>query len=366
MINVTKTSLPDLKDYLKYLKKIWRTAWLTNDGILVRTVEAKLKKYLKVKHLVLVANGTLALQLILKALAVDGEVVTTPFTFPATTNVIVWAGLKPVFADIDPATFNIDQRDVAKKITAATRAILAVHVYGNPCDVAALQKIADQHRLKLIYDAAHCFGVEYKNQSVLNFGDASILSFHATKTFHTIEGGAIVVPSKKLEEKLKFLRDFGIGQADEAVVLPGINPKMNEFQAAMGLCNLKNINQEIGLRKKIWEKYRRELGACPVIKFPRLSVSKYNYTYLPVCFENRKKRDQIYATLAKQGIKARKYFFPLTVHSRYLQKRGVNLLKKYNLKVASRVADGILCLPLYPQLAMSVVDKIIKIVKQNL
>lgn len=365
MINVTRTSLPDLEEYIRYLKKIWPTAWVTNNGVFVHKLEKELKKYLKVKNLVLVANGTLALQLALKVFELSGEIITTPFTFPATTNVIVWEGLKPVFADIDPQTFNIDPQDVEKKITDQTSAVLAVHVYGNPCDVEKLQRITRRYNLKLIYDAAHAFGVEYRNRIILNYGDASTLSFHATKTFHTIEGGAIIVQNQKLEEKLKLLRNFGI-KSEEKVILPGINAKMNEFQAVMGLCNLKNAKKENRQRKKIWEQYAKRLSNNTDIQFPKMIASKYNYSYMPLCFKSKKKRDIVYAALLAQGIKPRKYFFPLTTKSQYFRKKNLNLVKKYNLKIASQVANRILCLPLYPQLKMRMVDRIIRVIKQNI
>jgi dTDP-4-amino-4,6-dideoxygalactose transaminase len=361
MITVTKSDLPPLEKYMDYLRKIWATRWLTNDGEFVQLLRKRLEEYLKVKNLVLMSNGTLALQITLKALDLKGEVITTPFTFVATTNVILWEGLTPVFADINPETFNLNPEEVEKKITKRTSAILAVHVYGNPCYVEELQEIAKKYNLKLIYDAAHAFGVEYKNQSVLNYGDASILSFHATKVFNTIEGGAIVARDEKITEKLKLLRNHGI-KSEEEIVLPGINAKMNEFQAVMGLCNLEEIDAKIQLRKKIYEYYKEKLSKTKKIKFQKMMASKYNYIYMPVCFKIAKKRDQIYSELLKNGIKARKYFHPLTINSNYFKEKGVNLIEKYNLKNASGVADRILCLPLYPDLGTSSVDNIISIV----
>lgn len=365
MINVTKTKLPKIEEYIKYLKKIWETNWVTNNSEFLQLLEKKLQDYLKVKNLLLVSNGTLALQLLLKGFDLKGEVITTPFTFSATTNVILWEGLEPVFADIDPQTFNIDPQDVGKKITQKTSAILAVHVYGNCCDVEKLQKIANKHNLKLIYDAAHAFGVEYKNQSILNYGDASALSFHATKTFNTIEGGGIVVKNKELFEKLKLLRNFGI-KSEEEVILPGINAKMNEFQAIMGLCNLEEIDREIQLRKKIYERYKAGLSDNKNIKFQEINGSKYNYTYMPICFKDIKERDAIHSELVKNGIKPRKYFFPLTVNFEYFKRKGVDLVEKYGLKIASDIADRILCLPLYSDLKMAVVDRIIKIIEREI
>lgn len=365
MINVTKTKLPDIEKYIKYLKRIWKTRWVTNNGEFVQLLEKELQGYLRVKNLLVVSNGTLALQLILKALDLRGEIITTPFTFAATTNVILWEGLKPIFADIDSETFNIDPHDVERKITKKTSAILAVHVYGNCCWVEELRKIADKHNLKLIYDAAHSFAVEYKNESALNYGDASALSFHATKVFNTIEGGGIVVRDEELFEKLKLLRNFGI-KSEEEVVLPGINAKMNEFQAAMGLCNLGGINKEIQLRKKIYERYQQTLADNENIKFQKIIASKYNYAYMPVCFKDIKKRDEIYAWLIKNGIKPRKYFFPLTANFEYFKERGVDLAQKYDLKAAADITGRVLCLPIYPGLRIDEVDKITKIIKQKI
>jgi dTDP-4-amino-4,6-dideoxygalactose transaminase len=365
MITVTKSVLPPLEKYVEYLKRIWSTRWLTNDGELVQLLEKKLKEYLKIKNLVLVSNGTLALHLALKALNLKGEVITTPFTFVATTNVILWEKLKPVFADIDSETFNIDPREVEKKITEKTSAILAVHVYGNPCYVEELQEIANEHDLKLIYDAAHAFGIEYENQPITNYGDLSTLSFHATKVFNTIEGGAIIAKDEELVKKLRVLRNHGI-KSEEEVVLPGTNAKMNEFQAAMGLCNLEEIDEKIKLRRKIYEHYKEKLSDFDEIKFQKVKASKYNYIYMPVCFKNFEKRNQIYSELLKNGIKSRKYFYPLTVNSNYFKEKGVDLVKKYNLRNASDVADRVLCLPLYPDLEMFSIDSIISIVSRVL
>ncbi len=365
MINVTKSDLPHLEKYVEYLKRIWSSNWLTNDGEFVQLLTAKLEDHLRVKHLVLVVNGTLALQLALKALALKGEVITTPFTFSSTTNVILWEGLTPIFADIDPETFNIDPKEVEGKITEKTSAILATHVYGNPCNLEELQKIAKRYNLKLIYDAAHAFGVEYNNQSILKYGDLSTLSFHATKVFNTIEGGAIVVEDERLFEKLRLLRNHGI-RSEEEVVIPGTNAKMNEFQAAMGLCNLENVDDKIRLRKTVYEYYRSRLTDMNRIKFQRIIASRYNYIYMPVCFENIEARDAIYLELVKNGIKPRKYFFPLTVNFNYLRQRGINLVEKYNLHHAACIADRVLCLPLYPDLEIAVVDSVVSIIKRKL
>jgi len=365
MIYVTRPILPPLESYVKYLKRIWASRWLTNNGEFVQLLQKKLEEYLKIKNLVLVSNGTLALHIALKAINIRGEVITTPFTFSATTNVIVWEGLTPVFADIDPETYNIDPKDVERKITDRTSAILAVHVYGNPCNVEELQEIADKYNLKLIYDAAHAFGVEYKNQPITNYGDISTLSFHATKVFNTIEGGAIVPTDEKLVEKLKLLRNHGI-KSEEEIATVGTNAKMNEFQAVMGLCNLKEIDEKIKLRKKIYEYYKERLSKIGKVKFQKLIASRYNYSYMPVCFETPQQRDRIYSELIKNGIKPRKYFYPLTVHSGYFKEASEDLVKKYSLKIALEISNRILCLPLYPDLEMSTVDRIIDIISSVL
>lgn len=363
MINVTKSDLPEIERYIEYLERIWASRWLTNNGEFVQLLENKLAEYLKVKNLLLISNGTLAIQLALKALNIKGEVITTPFTFAATTNVILWEGLTPVFADIDSETYNIDPNDVEKKITDKTRAILAVHVYGNPCYVEKLQEIADKYKIKLIYDAAHAFGIEYKNQSVLNFGDMSTLSFHATKLFHTIEGGAIIVDNEELTKKLKLLRNFGI-KSEEEVILPGINAKMNEFQATMGLCNLENIDEKIHHRKIIYDYYKEKLLNIKSIKFQKIIASKYNYGYMPVCFENIEMRDEIYSELIKNEIKPRKYFYPLTSDFDYFKEKDTDIIKKNELKNATDISNRVLCLPLYPDLDIEIVDKIIHIIKR--
>lgn len=360
-IFVTKSDLPPLGKYVQYLEKIWSSRWLTNNGEFVQMLEKKLTEYLKVKNLMLVSNGTLALQLVLKAFNLKGEVITTPFTFAATTNVILWEGLKPVFADIDPYTFNIDPKDVRRKITDKTIAILAVHVYGNPCYVDELEEIAHKHGLKLFYDSAHAFGVEYDNQSVLNYGDLSTLSFHATKVFNTIEGGAIIAKDEDLAEKLRLLRNHGI-KSEEEVVVPGINARMNEFQAAMGLCNLEDIDEKIQRRKEIYEYYKKELFNH--VRFQKIIASKYNYSYMPVCFEDIEKRDRVYSQLIENGIKPRKYFFPLTTDFDYFKKDHVDLVKICNLKKASYISNRILCLPLYPDLEMENADRAINIIKK--
>jgi len=364
MITVTKTKLPSLEKYNQYLKKIWKANWVTNDGQLVQTLEKKLEEYLGVKNLILVTNGTLALQLPIKALGLKGEVITTPFTFAATTNVIMWEGLTPVFANIDPQTFNLDPDDVERKITSRTSAIMPVHVYGNPCAVEKLQKIATKHKLKIIYDAAHAFGVKHKNQSILNFGDVSTLSFHATKVFNTIEGGAIIAKDKKIYEKLRLLRNFGIEHNGDSV-MPGINAKMNEFQAAMGLCNFDLVKGQIKKRKQLYQLYKHNLSNIPGIQFQRIVTPDYNYSYMPILFPNKETRDIIYDKLASQNIYPRKYFYPLTSNLKHLS--GVVTQSVRNeLSVTNSIADRIMCLPLYGDLKNNDVKRICWHISNNI
>ncbi|MDY9922731.1 DegT/DnrJ/EryC1/StrS family aminotransferase [Methanobacterium sp.] len=358
MINVTKTDLPPMEDYIQYLGQIWSSKWVTNDGELVKLLERRLMDYLNVKNLLLVSNGTSALQIALKSFKINGEVITTPFTFAATTNSILWENLTPVFADIDPETYNIDPSDVEKKITKKTSAIIAVHVYGNPCYVDELQEIATNNGLTLIYDSAHAFGVKYNNKSVLNFGDLSTLSFHATKTFNTAEGGAIVVKDDVIYEKIKLMRNHGI-QSEERVVLPGINSKMNEFQAALGLCNLEYVKDKIDQRKKIYECYKNKLEILNEIKFQKITASCYNYAYMPVCFKDVETRDNIHSELTKNNINTRKYFFPLITDFDYIKKED------FGLEIASNISSRILCLPLYPDLKIGQVKKITDIIIDN-
>lgn len=359
MINVAKADLPTLKNFNFYLKKIWKTRWLTNNGQILQAFEKALKKYLKVDYLIPVANGTLAIQVAIKALDLKGEIITTPFTFAASSTAIIWENCVPVFADIDPNTYNIDPTDVEKKITAKTSAILAVHVYGNPCAVEELEKIANKYHLKIIYDAAHSFGVEYKNQSILNFGDISTLSFHATKTFHTIEGGAIITHDKKMFEKIKLLINFGI-RSEEKIILPGINAKMNEFQAAMGLCNLKKVDEQIKKRKKIYQYYLKSLKNSN-IQFQKIIASRFNYTYIPVVLKNNKTRNLLFEKLIKQNIKPRKYFYPLITDFDFYKKQNLN--KKLNLVNSKYISDRVLCLPIYSSLSLKNVVIIINIIR---
>jgi dTDP-4-amino-4,6-dideoxygalactose transaminase len=357
LINVTRSELPGLEEYVSYLTGIWRTHWLTNNGELVQELERRLLDYFRVKNLAVVANGTLALQLAFKALKLTGggEVITTPFTFAATTNALLWEGLQPVFADIDSETYNISAPDVEERITPRTTAILAVHVYGNPCDVEALQDVAVRHGLPIIYDAAHAFGVDYQGKSVLEYGDISTMSFHATKVFQTIEGGAVITRTPEMLSDVQLLRNFGIA-SEEDVVVPGINAKMNEFEAAMGLCNLVRVDAECARRGLIYEKYKTVLSCIPGVQFQKLVASLYNYAYMPVRFSTTVGRDAVYDGLMAAGIRSRKYFCPLTTQFEYWRSRGG--ARAGNLEKAEGVAETVLCLPIYSELTMPDVERI--------
>ncbi|MEK7502679.1 MAG: DegT/DnrJ/EryC1/StrS family aminotransferase [Patescibacteria group bacterium] len=356
MINVTKTHLPPLNTYIKYLNKIWENNWVTNDGEFSKKLEIELKKFLKVENIMLLGNGTLALQLAYKALDLKGEVITTPFTFPATTNSLIWEGIKPVFVDIDPNTFNIDPKEVEKKISKKTSAILAVHVFGNPCDMEGLSNLSQKYNLKLIYDAAHAFGVEYRGKSILRWGDASTLSFHAAKTFHTIEGGAVVSQSKMIRDKIKLLSNHGI-KSKEEVVLPGINARMNEFEAVMGLMQLADYRERVDKRKKIYSFYASHFKNNSRLKLQVLSkdLTYFTYPYFPICFENEKTTKKVQNVLLKNGIIPRRYFYPPIHEFPYIN-------EKYNLKNSEKISHSVLCLPLYEDLPMEDVSMIVNLI----
>lgn len=365
-IFVTRPSLPPLEEFTEYLKDIWANRQLTNNGNYHQQFEKELADYLGVKHLSLFSNGTLALITALQTLRITGEVITTPFSFVATTHALYWNGIKPVFCDIEPENFNLDPDKIEAAITPKTTAIMPVHVYGNPCDVEAIQKIADTYGLKIIYDAAHAFGVTIGADSVLNFGDLSVLSFHATKVFNTFEGGAIVCHDEKTKQRIDYLKNFGF--ADEVtVVAPGINAKMNEFQAALGLLQLKYIDKEIEKRKEIAKMYREGLAGIKGIKFlSDLKNVKHNYQYFPILIEGQaygKNRDEVYEFLKTQNIYSRRYFYPLI--SQFPTYRGLSSASANNLLMAERIAKEVLCLPMYGDLDSTVQKIIIKNIKNN-
>src|SRR5690554_1885530 len=300
MIPVTKSYLPNKEKYKAYIDQIYESGWLTNNGTLLQTLEKRLAEHLGVKHVILVANGSLALQLAYKALNLTGEVITTPFSFAATSSTLAWEGLKPVFADINPHTFNLAPENIEPLITEHTSAIVPVHVFGNPCEVEAIQAIAAKHKLKVIYDAAHAFGSQYKGQSVLNYGDISTLSFHATKLFHTIEGGAVITNDDELAHKIRLLINFGI-TGPTTIESVGTNAKMNEFEAAMGLCVLDEIAEIKAGRKQVWENYQQ--GLQGKLQFQQWNTqSENNHAYAPVVFASEEALLKTEAKLKENGI----------------------------------------------------------------
>ncbi len=359
-INVTKTYLPPLDEYNKYLKKIWRSGWIANDGNLVKELEEKLKKYFGVKHVFFVANGTLALQIAIKALKLKNEVITTPFSYIATSSSLVWEGCRPIFADIEPDALTINPQEIEKKITKKTTGIVATHVYGNPCDVEKIQKIAKKYKLKILYDAAHAFGIKYKNKSLLNYGDISILSFHATKIFHTVEGGALLTNDDKIAEKIKLMRNFGHVGAEkpESFNGLGINGKNTEFHAAMGLCILPKIDELIAKRKKISLLYDKLLNSTNIVKPLIRPNTVYNYIYYPIIFSSEKMLLKTKSALNKKNIFPRRYFCPSLNKIEYMGKQ--------TCPVSENISDRILCLPLYYDIGLGDVKKIADIINASL
>ena len=363
-IYVTSPSLPPLDEFIPYLEKIWENKWLTNNGEFHRQFEAALAEYLGVKYISLFTNGMIALQVGMQALRITGEVITTPFTFVATTHAIHWNNCTPVFCDIEPETYTMDPAKVESLITPRTTALMPVHVYGNPCHHEALKKIADTYGLKLFYDAAHVFGVRQDGVSVCNWGDLSMLSFHATKVFNTFEGGALVTNDEKLKNRIDFLKNFGF--ADEVtVVAPGSNGKMDEFRAAYGLLQLEIVDGEIAKRRKVAERYRAELADVPGLKMLYdLPGVTHNYAYFPVLVDEARygmSRDALYDKLKASNIYSRRYFYPLC--SDFPTYRGLPSAAPANLPVATEVAQKILCLPIYADLTADDQSQIIKQVR---
>jgi len=362
-IFVTKPSLPPIEEVIPHLEKIWNSRVLTNGGEYHVQLEQDLCKYLGVKYISLFTNGTLALLIALQALEIKGEVLTTPFSFIATTHALWWNGIKPIFVDIEASSCNIDVKKLEQSITKETTAILPVHVYGNPCEVHEIDRIAGKHGLKVLYDACHAFGVKLDKESILNFGDLSVLSFHATKIFNTFEGGAIISHSKEMKEKIDFLKNFGF--ADEVnIVSPGINAKMNEFQAMIGLLQLKHIDEAIIHRRKLIKTYKKMLGNIPGIRFLNVMPNvEHNNSYFPIFIDEAilgKSRDAIWIHLKENNIYSRRYFFPLiSSFSPY------SLLPSSNsehLSVANIISNSVLCLPIYNDLEMKFVRKICEII----
>lgn len=364
-VYVTQPSLPPLEEFIPYLEKIWDNKILTNGGPFHQQLEAALCEYLGVEHIALFSNGTIALITALQALRVTGEVITTPYSFVATAHSLLWNGIEPVFVDIDPDTLNLDPARIEAAITPRTTAIMPVHCYGHPCDVEAIQKLADNYNLKVIYDAAHAFGVQNAAGSILRHGDLSVLSFHATKVFNTFEGGAIVCPDAKTKRRIDQLKNFGI--VDETtVVAPGINGKMSEINAAFGMLQLQKVDAAIAARGRLDRMYRELLAGVPGIECVSDSgQSVANYSYFPILVHaaSGRTRDAVYEQLKSQGVFARRYFYPLITDFPMYRHRPS--AQRENLPVANAMADKILCLPIYPALTAEDVERVVHIIKNG-
>ena len=361
IITVTSPLLPNLDEFTESLKEIWESKWITNNGQFHQKLEAALAEYLKVPYVSLFTNGTLPLLTALQALRITGEVITTPYSFVATTHALWWNGIKPVFVDIDPSTGNIDPQKIEAAITPRTTAILPVHVYGKPCDTEAIQAIADKYGLKVIYDAAHAFGVEVNGESLLNAGDMSTLSFHATKVFNTIEGGAMVMHDEKTKQRIDYLKNFGFANEIE-VVGPGINSKMDEIRSAYGLLNLKQVDAAIAARQKVAVAYRKALRNVDGISFwDDMPGVRHNYSYFPIFVDAEKygmTRDELYMKMKDQGVWGRRYFYPLI--SEFSTYRGLESSRPENLPNAHRMADTVICLPMHHALEENEIDRILE------
>ena len=360
IITVTSPLLPNLDEFTESLKEIWESKWITNNGQFHQKLEAALAEYLKVPYVSLFTNGTLPLLTALQALRITGEVISTPYSFVATTHALWWNGIKPVFVDIDPSTGNIDPQKIEAAITPRTTAILPVHVYGKPCDTEAIQAIADKYGLKVIYDAAHAFGVEVNGESLLNTGDMSTLSFHATKVFNTIEGGAMVMHDEKTKQRIDYLKNFGFANEVE-VVGPGINSKMDEIRSAYGLLNLKQVDAAIAARQKVAVAYREALRNVEGISFwDDMPGVRHNYSYFPIFVDAKKygmTRDELYMKMKNQGVWGRRYFYPLI--SEFSTYRGLESSRPENLPNAHMMADTVICLPMHHALREEEINKII-------
>jgi len=352
-IPVTKPFLPPRWEYEALIDGVWDRNWLTNNGQLVQRLEEELEYYLDVSHLNFVSNGTIALQIAIKVLGLEGEIITTPFSYVATTSSIVWEGCEPVFVDIDPDTLNINPELIEDAITPNTSAILATHVFGNPCDIEAIRQIADQHDLKVIYDAAHCFGTEYKGESVYNYGDISTASFHATKLFHTVEGGAIITKDPVLSRKVSRMRNFGHAGPGNFEGL-GINGKNSEFHAAMGLCNLNYIEDVMKRRKVQWKIYEELIDMENLRGVTLNSDSTFNYAYYPIIFESEEITLQVLESLKKAGVFPRRYFYPSLCELEYLNTEKPDL----SIDISKRI----LCLPLYHSLKGEEQQRVVRMI----
>lgn len=365
-ITVTSPLMPSLEEFNVYLEDIWKRKWITNNGYYHKELEKALCEYLGVPYISLFTNGTLPLITALQALRITGEVITTPFSFVATTHSLWWNGIKPVFVDIDPITCNLDPEKIEAAITPRTTAIMPVHVYGNPCDTKRIQDIADKYGLKVIYDAAHAFGVKVNGESVLNAGDMSTLSFHATKVYNTIEGGALAMHDEQTKKRIDYLKNFGFAGETE-VVAPGINSKMDEMRAAYGLLNLKQVDKAIEWRKHVAELYRAVLKDVEGITFFNdIPSVTHNYSYFPI-FVNAEKygmtRDELYFKMKEHNILGRRYFYPLI--SSFSTYRGLESANKDNLPVATEKAEQVICLPMYYGLSDKDIERIVLLITKR-
>ena len=354
MTNVTKTYLPDKKKYIEYIDKIYEDGWVTNYGPLVRELEKRLAEYLGVRNIVLVANGTIALEISYRLLKLEGEVITTPFSFVATTSSLVSNGLKPIFSDVCPDSFNLDPMKIESAITDKTSAIVPVHVFGNACEVEDIEKIADEYNLKVIYDGAHAFNARYKDQSLLSYGDVSTLSFHATKMFHSIEGGALIINDDRLVEDARYLINFGI-DGPETVKALGTNAKMNEFEAAMGLCVLDDMEAIIKERKVLYERYFSALNGLTQLQI-RTEYCNNNYAYFPVVFKNEQQLLRVKKILAEHDVFPRRYFYPSLDMLPYTE-------GSQKMSFSRELAKRVLVLPMFPGLSHTIQDRIISIIQ---
>ncbi len=364
-IYVTSPLLPSLEDFTFLLKEIWESKMLTNNGNFHQKLEEELAKYLKVPYLSLFTNGTLPLITALQAMRITGEVITTPFSFVATTHSLWWNGIKPVFVDIEPETCNLDPSKIEAAITPRTTAIMPVHVYGKPCKTKEIQEIANKYGLKVIYDAAHAFGVEINEESILNFGDMATLSFHATKVYNTLEGGALVVHDEQTKKRIDYLKNFGFASETE-VVAPGINSKVDEVRAAYGLLNLKQVDHAISSRRKVAIRYRDELQDIKGITFFNdIPGVRHNYSYFPI-FINAEEygmtRDELYFKMKEHNVFGRRYFYPLI--STFSTYRGLDSANPDNLPIATQMSNNVICLPMHHALSENEVEYILQIIKK--
>ncbi len=365
LITVTSPLLPNLDELNVYLKDIWNRKWLTNNGHYHQELENALCEYLKVPYISLFTNGTIPLLCALQALRITGEVITTPYSFVATTHSLWWNNIKPVFVDIDPETCNIDPDKIEAAITPNTTAIMPVHVYGKPCDTKRIQEIADKYGLKVIYDAAHAFGVEVNGKSILEEGDISTLSFHATKVYNTIEGGALICHDEKTKQRIDHLKNFGFSD-ETTVIAPGINGKIDEIRSAYGLLNLKQVDKAIDARQHVANRYRNALREVEGIAFmDDIPNVRNNYSYFPIFIDKVKygmTRDELYFKMKSQNILGRRYFYPLI--SEFSTYKGLPSARKENLLVANIIADSVICLPMYHALTEEDIDRVINCIKK--